>query len=195
MIRRRTFLTALAGLGVRGLPALAAGEGLDPRYSPAIMSRIGGKPLRLLLTGTAMRTKYGFSVYAIGSYLQEGTKVRSGEELAKAAVAKQLHLIFERNVDGETMASAFRDAIGLVHPAPAFADELARLETFFRTNPVKRGDHVWLTHVPGLGLGCQLVGKPGSIVENVGFAHATWEVYVGSKNLGVAIKSGLTSRL
>jgi hypothetical protein len=195
MLRRRTFLAALSGLGVRGVPTLGAGVGHDPRYSPAITSRIGGKPLRLVLTGTAMRTKYGFSVYAIGSYLQEGIKVRSGEELAKAAVAKQLHLIFERDVDGETMASAFRDAIGMGYPAPAFAGELARLEAFFRTNPVKRGDHIWLTHVPGLGLGCQLVGKPGTIIENIGFAHATWDVYVGAKNLGVAIQSGLTSRL
>ena len=39
---------------------------------------------------------------------------------------KQLHLIFERDVDGEAMAQSFREAIGMGHPAPAFAPELAK---------------------------------------------------------------------
>jgi hypothetical protein len=197
MFRRRILVTVVVGLGMQVAASVeGAGEGdADPRYAATITSKFGGKPVRLVLTGTAMRTKFGFSVYAIGSYVQEGVKVRNGDELAKVAAAKQLHLIFERDVDGETMAQSFRDSIGMGHPAPAFAAELAKLEAYFRSNPVKRGNSIWLTYVPGVGLGCQLTGKPGTLIENVGFAQAAWEVYLGRKNLGVAIKTGLTSRL
>jgi hypothetical protein len=167
----------------------------DLRFAPTLASQVGGKPVRLVLTGTAMRTKLGFSVYAIGSYLQEGTRVRDAEGLARVAVAKQLHLIFERDVDGATMAQSFREAIGMNHPAPAFATELEKFEQFFRANPARRGDRIVLTTVPGAGLACEVGGRPRILIENAGFAHATWEVYLGRKNLGTTIKSGLTSRL
>src|SRR5439155_12666971 len=101
---------------------------VDSRFATAVTSQAEGKPVRLVLTGTAMRTKYGFSVYAIGSYVQEGVRVHTAEELAHVAASKQLHLLFERDVDGVTMAQSFRDAIGMSAPAPAFAASLDTLE-------------------------------------------------------------------
>jgi hypothetical protein len=195
MFRRRILAVILVGLGLGVAAAVGGTPVVDSRFATTIASRIGGKPVRLVLTGTAMRTKYGFSVYAIGSYVHEDVKVRNGDELARIAVAKQLHLIFERDVDGESMAQSFRESIGMSHPAPAFAAELAKLEQYFRAHPAHRGEHLWLTSIPGVGLGCQEVGKPGLVIENAGFAQAVWELYMGRRNLGVAIKSGLTSRL
>ena len=69
----------LSGLGVGMTATVAAAaepEGGDPRFEGAIATRVGSKPVRLVLTGTAVRTKYMLSVYTIGSYLQEGVKVR-----------------------------------------------------------------------------------------------------------------------
>jgi hypothetical protein len=197
MFRRRILTAFLIGLGMSGAVVAAdarAGD-VDPRFGARITSKIQDKPMRLVLTGTAMRTKYLLNVYAIGSYVQEGVKVRDADTLAKINVVKQLHLIFERDVDGKTMAESFRESIGMNHPAPAFAAELAKLEQYFRAHNCKSGDHIELTYIPGLGLGCQLVGKPGVIVENVAFAQAAWDLYVGRKNLSLAIRSGLTSRL
>jgi hypothetical protein len=142
-----------------------------------------------------MRKKYGFSVYAIASYMQEGAAIRDAESLVRSQTIKQLHLVFERDVDGATMASSFRESIGMNHPAPAFAKELAQLATFFQVNPVKQGDHIWLTSIPGRGLSCQTSRKTSVMIESIQFAHATWDVYLGRKNLGVAIQSGLSSRL
>jgi hypothetical protein len=167
----------------------------DARFPERIASRIGGTDLNMRLTGSATRTKYGFRVYAIASYVQEGARVVGPEALARAGVHKQLHLIFERDVDGETMAQSFRDAIGMNHPAPAFSAELAQLEGFFRANPTRKGDHIWLTHVPGVGLGCHLVGKQPMTIANVDFAHAAWETYLGRVNLNASMKSALSSRL
>jgi Chalcone isomerase-like len=188
----------LIGLGIATLAAAgvaAERPGVDPRFAPAIATRVGGQPVRLVLTGTAVRTKYMLSVYTIGSYVQEGVKVHDAAALIGVAAPKQLHLIFERNVDGATIAESFREAIGMSHPAPAFATELARLDQYFRAYSAHPGDHVWLTHIPGTGLACQFAAHPMVVIENVAFAQAAWEVYLGRKNLGTAIQSGLTSRL
>jgi hypothetical protein len=170
-------------------------SGSETRYPTAIAQPLGDQTVRLVLTGTAMRKRYGLNVYAIGSYVQEGTAIRDADALMRAAVVKQLHLVFERDVDGATIAQSFRESIGMNHPAPAFAAELSRLSAFFHANPVQRGDHIWLTSIPGAGLACHLGSKPGVMIANPTFAQAAWEVYLGRKNLGVAIKSGLSSRL
>lgn len=194
-MNRRLFL-AVVPMGLVGRAAVAAVEGSDdPRFVPTIAGRIGGVPVRLVLTGSAIRKKYGFSVYAVASYVQEGAAPRDAEGLSRADIAKQLHLIFERDVDGATIGQAFRTSIGMSYPAPAFASELARLERYFLPGGAKHGDHIWLTHIPGVGLGCLLVGRPGIVIEGVGFAQAAWGTYLGRRNLGVAIRSGLTSRL
>jgi hypothetical protein len=187
-------MVAIAAGMIASVVAAAQGED-DSRFAPVLAAQIGGRPVRLILTGTAVRTKYMLSVYTIGSYLQEGAKVRDGEELARVAAPKLLHLIFERNVAGDAIAQSFRDAIGMNNPPPAFAAELDRLDRVFRAGSVHRGDHVWLTFIPGTGLACQLAGQPVVLIENVAFARAAWEVYLGRKNLGAAIQMGLTSRL
>lgn len=197
MIRRRFLNAGTIGLAAwaSGVgPAVAGGAG-DARFPATIAIRIGGQPVRMALTGTALRTKYTFRVYTIASYVQEKVAVRSPEALAALDAPKQLHLIFERDVDGATMADSFRESIGRGHPAPAFAAELSQLEGHFVANPVKRGDNVRLTHVPGVGLWVQLNARPGLVIRGVAFAQAAWGTYLGRINLGVAIKEGLTSRL
>jgi hypothetical protein len=192
----RIFVTVAIGAATLASMAVAAGQGGgDPRFAPVITAPVGGQPVRLVLTGTAVRTKYWLSVYTIGSYLKEGVKVRNADELTAVAAPKVLHLIFERNVEGGDVAQSFREAIAMNNPAPAFAAELDRLDRYFRAGAVHKGDHVWLTAVPGTGLVCQRASQPAVVIENAAFARAAWEVYLGPKNLDAAIRMGLTSRL
>lgn len=181
-------IASAAGAGARS-------SGGDPRFATTVATRIGDKPVRLVLTGTALRTKYRFRVYSIASYVQDGIKVGDANALARVDAIKQLHLIFERDVDGATLAKSFRESIGMSHPAPAFASELARLERYFLVHPVKQGDHIRLTNIPGTGLVVQMNAQRGMVIPGAAFARAAWEPYLGPKNIGVAIKSGLTSRL
>src|SRR5207237_865314 len=127
--------------------------------------------------------------------VQEGAAVHSAEDLASADVPKQLHLVMERDVDGKTMASAFREAVRLNYAAPTFTPELDTLARVLEESSVKKGDHVWLSHVPGLGLHVRLPGKREVVIANSAFSKAIWEIYVGRNNVGESIKQGLTSRL
>lgn len=196
MIYRKGFLVTVL-LGICAL-AEAAEPGVTvgrTRYPSSINSSVGGKPVKMVLTGTAMRTKYTFKVYSIGSYVQEKVVVRNASELVRVDVPKQLCLAFERDVDGDALSESFKDSIGMIQPAPAFAAELATLTRYMKAHPVKTGSRIWLSSIPGVGLGCQVDGAPELKIANVALAQTVWEVYLGRKNLGVAIQSGLTSHL
>lgn len=163
-------------------------------YATSIAVKSGDKPIRLKLTGAVMRTKWTFNVYSIASYVKEGTAVRTPESLAGAAVPKKLCLTFERAVASADLAKSFRESVAMNHPAPAFKAELDALADYFEAHPVSKGSSIWLSSEPKGGFQCQLHGAPAVTIPNDEFARAVWEVYLGPKNLGAAIKTGLTSR-
>lgn len=197
MSRKAFFALAvavLAGSAVLGNEYVGV-SGTSTKYPVKIENKVGGNTVNLRLTGAALRTRLVFNVYTIGSYVQETATVRTAEELAGADVPKQLHLVFERDLDGKDMATAFRDAIRLNYPSPAFDQDLATLTQFLLATPVKKGDQFWLTHVPGVGCQGVLVGKKEIFIKNPAFSKAIWDIYLGKNNLGSSIKQGLVSRL
>jgi len=169
--------------------------GSSTSYPTVIEATVGGKAVKMSLTGTAMRTRLLLNVYAIGSYVQQGASVRTAEELASIDCARRLHLVMERTIDGKDLAEAFRSAVRMNYPEPAFNDEVTMLVQYLRSTSVRKGEHIYLTHVPGIGLHCSLAGKADFMIRNVKFSQAVWEIYLGKQNLGEHIKKGLTSRL
>jgi hypothetical protein len=189
-------LLVLGLLAVWGVAAERVGvPGSSTRYTTPVAANVAGRQVTLVLTGTAVRQKYYFNVYSVGSYLQEGVKVGSAEELAGIDCPKRLHLIMERNVDGKDLAEAFRAAIRMNHPEPAFRDEVQRLFEALCQDSAHQGDHVLLTHEPGVGLRCSVAGRADILIKNPRFSRAVWDIYLGRKNLGEGIKRGLVSRL
>ncbi len=191
---RRQFLVA-AATAVVAASTSRTGRAAESRSPALVNSAIGGKTVRLALTGTALRTKYMLHVYTVASYAPEGLKIPSPEALMTLDVPKMLILNFERSVDGATMANSFRASIGSGHPAPAFATELTQLERYFMANPVQVGDRITLTHIPGVGLGVRINTRPAVVIPSVPFAKAAWGTYFGPHHLGIALKESLTSRL
>ncbi|MBY0233307.1 MAG: chalcone isomerase family protein [Gemmataceae bacterium] len=162
----------------------------------AVMETMSGTtPMKLNLTGVAMRTKLILNIYAIGSYAQEGCKAKTAEELAAADCVKRLHLVMERTVDGKDLGEAFRSAVRLNHPEPEFKEEVNTLAQYMRTTSLRKGEHLYLTHAPGLGLHISVAGKADFLIKNPKFSQAVWEIYLGKKNIGEQIKTGLASRL
>jgi len=155
---------------------------------------IGDKLEKLVLTGAGVREKYLFGVYAVASYAREGAKVKNAQELAAADYPKGLHLVMLRAVSGKDLADAFTEAIRLNYPAPALKDEIEQLTLMMRKKNTQRGDHIWLRHVPGVGLECDFAGEL-FLIGNVDLARAVWQIYFGPKNIGEKLKRNLTSQL
>jgi hypothetical protein len=192
-------MLAAAGVALIATTLLAAEmvgvPGSGTKYPSEMDTAVAGKTVHLVLTGTAMRTRFIVNVYTIGSYVEKGAPVNSAEALAAADCPKLLHLVMERTVDGKDMAEAFRTAIRMNHPEPEFNDEVNKLIQFMRSTSARKGDHILLTHVPGIGLQCNLAGRAEFLIKNVNFSRAVWEIYLGKNNLGETIKKGLVSRL
>jgi Chalcone isomerase-like len=198
MIARRPLTAALLMLVMAGAETLAADVGVSgssTRFATTTQTTIDGKPATLVLTGAALRQKFYFNVYAIASYVQEGTKARTPEDLAAADCPKRLELVMERTIDGKEMAEAFRAAIRLNYPEPAFNSEVGELIQFMRGQEARKGDHIVLTYVPGVGLRCELAGRAEVLIKGGQFHRAVWDIYLGKNNLGEEIKKGLASRL
>jgi len=167
----------------------------NTQFTTTMEIKVGDKPVHLVLTGVGLRQKFFLNVYAIGSYVIEGAAVHTAEELAALDQPKQLHLVLERDVDGKDMAEAFLVAIRQNHPVPAFNDEVNRLTEMLRELDLKKDDHIYLTHLPGVGLRCHVVNKGEFTIDNPKFSKAVWDIYLGKNNVGEGIKKGLTSRL
>lgn len=195
--RARIILLLATGLALpaRGQETVGT-PGSDIRFATKTTHVIDGKEVKLQLTGTGLREKFFVNVYAVGSYIPPGAPVKDAQGLAKADVPKLLQLVFERDVDGEEMVDGLTTGITYNYSKKEFANELASLGAYMRAKPLKRGDQVWITHVPGYGLSVTISGRDKPVnIPSLKFARAVWDIYVGPKNLGQHIKSGLTSRL
>jgi hypothetical protein len=170
-------------------------SGSNVRYSTAIEVQVSGKPVRLGLTGAALRKRGIFSIYTVASYLQESITAKTAEQLAAADGVKLLFLVMERDVSGRDMAEAIQTGIRLNHPADAFGSELTKMAKILGATEIRKGDQVKLTAVPRVGLRCEVIGKADVLLENPALARAIWDIYLGRQNLGESIKAGLTSRL
>jgi hypothetical protein len=196
---RRNGILAAALFLVLGLTAtgseLVKVPGSSTQFTRSMSVKVGEKQTTLVLTGVALREKFFVNVYALASYVQEGVSLKTAEDLAAADVPKQLHLVMERTVSGKDMAEALVFAIRQNHPEPAFTDEVNRLNQLLCSDNLEKGDHIYLTHLPGVGLRCTVVGKTEFVIANPEFSRAVWDIYLGKNNVGEGIKKGLVSRL
>lgn len=170
-------------------------KGSQTRFPSRTAFRRGSESVPVRLTGAALRTRLGFGVYAVGSYVQEGVTLREPADLVRADCAKMLELVFERNVGGSTMYESLAANLRAGHPAPAFRDELARLSQFLQAHPAARGSVLRLAYEPTHGL--TLTAGDGSVLAYPGheFAQALWGIYFGAKPMDPTIRTALAQRL
>jgi hypothetical protein len=194
-VRLLTVAVVLLGVGRVSAAELVGVHGSRIQYTTTMDITIGGKAYHLVLTGVALRQKFFLNVYTIGSYVLDGANIHSAAELAALDQPKQLHLVMERDVEGSDIAEAFSVAIRQNYPTPNFNDEVNSLILKIREIDFKKGDHIYLTHQPGIGLHCQVIGKGAFTIGNPDFSKAIWDIYLGPNNLGEGIKKDLVSRL
>jgi hypothetical protein len=195
-LSRLLLVAVLAALpGAWALGETVAVDGSGTSYETKIEPTVGGKAVKMDLTGAALRKRVVFKVYTIGSYVECGSNLHSAEDLASADVPKQLHLVMERDVDGKEMVDAVEKAIHNSRGGDAFAAELKAMRDTMKTLELRKGDNIRLTNVPKKGLSCDVAGKKQILIENSDFSKAVWEIYLGKKNIDDDIKKALVSRL
>jgi hypothetical protein len=187
-------VTVAVAIGAATAAETVGVEGSSARFPVAMEVKVGEQPVRLTLTGAALRKRAFITAYAVASYLQEGVKAKSADELVAAKGVKVLILVLERDVTGKDIADGMRTGVRLNYPADAFARELAIVDQTLQNMRLRKGDRVTLTAAPGAGLRCQVGEMTDATVGDAKFARAVWDMYLGRTNLNDALKSGLVSR-
>jgi hypothetical protein len=187
-------------MSVLGLAQAVANDavpvpGSATRYPAATEIQVDGKPVKLSLTGAALRKRGPFSVYTVASYLQDGVAAKTPEQLAVADGVKVLHLIMERDVKGRDMAEAIQSGVRLNNPGNAFDAELRQIVQKLGSMDLRKGDNIFLIAIPKVGVRCQVVGKTDVLIQNPALSRAIWDIYLGRQNIGEPIKAGLVSRI
>lgn len=193
MLQPIAILTLLCGMGTGTEGEQVSVPGSDTRFPQTIKSSVGGKMVKMKATGVGMRTRYFLNIYTIASYIQAEESFTSPEEIAEKDCPKRLHLVMERTLDGKDMADAFRSSIRMNHPEPAFRDEVNKLVQFLRSSSTRRGENIYLTHVPGIGLQINVSGKADFLIKNVDFSKAMWQIYFGDKNINESLRKSLSA--
>ncbi|MGB9234422.1 MAG: chalcone isomerase family protein [Terriglobales bacterium] len=143
----------------------------------------------LVLNGMGLRTKYMVKVYVAGLYLTQ--KSADPGAILKADEPKRIVLQFMRSVSKNQMAEAFDES---------FRDNAPDAERTMKADidrmlgalePLKEGDQMIFTCVPGMGTTFAINGKERLVIDGPSFGQALFSVWLGPKPPTAALKKGL----
>ena len=116
--------------------------------------QVGGTTLAL--NGLGLRTKYMVKVYVAGLYLQQ--KSSDADAIVKADAPKRFVMHFVRGVSKSQLTDGFSESFEDNSPdaAKSMKADIDRL--FAVLGPVKDGDELIFTYLPGTGTSVSLAG-------------------------------------
>ncbi len=168
-------------------------DGSDIRFPDSLKENIEGQEHSLRITGTALREKVFVNVYAMASYVATEANLKGASALIDADVAKKIVLKMERDVDGDTMYEALKDA--LKRNSKGFKGPLSQFRRYFTRNPAKEKVIISFLHLPGKGLECRIGKAKKLMIADVAFSKAVWKIWLGRKPVDGDIKKALIKRL
>ena len=185
-----TILAVTAGL------ALADGlEAGGVTFEPMISIVEGAGEHELRCTGTALRKKWFFKVYAAAAYLDSGTEIGAdaGATLVSADAPKRLHLQMLRDVDSKKIVSSIDEAFEKCATVPLeeIGSEREAFRAAFSMPKLTKGTDIRFTWLPVIGLRITVDHEVLDTIENPKFAKAFFEIYFGPDPVDDGIKEDL----
>ncbi len=150
-------------------------------------AQVGGKTL--VLNGLGIRTKMMVKVYVAGLYLEQ--KSSDPNAIIKADAPKQIVMKFVHGASKSQMSDAFDESFkdnspGAMKTMKADIDRLlGALE------PVKVGDQMVFTYVPGTGTTLAINGTEKVTIAGPAFGPVLFSVWLGPKPPNADLKKGM----
>jgi len=139
---------------------------LDDIFPVAVSAEIGGKKAEMRLTGHAVRRAMRIRFYKIGSYCCESIAPSDVDRLAAADVPKQLLLVMERDISASILERSFRETFEKNDPDKKFVVEIQKMLDYMTSSPLKKGEHVLITHLPQGGVSVRGRDQDPIVVSN-----------------------------
>lgn len=183
---RKTFLAISSAVIVMLAAVQLQSASLDGVTMPDT-AQVGGKTL--VLNGLGLRTKYMVKVYVAGLYVEQ--KSSDASALIKADAPKQIVLQFLHGASKSQMTDAFNESFNDNTP-DAMKTMKADIDKLLAAiDPVKVGDKMIFTYVPGTGTTYALNGQDRVTIPGAPFGQVMFSVWLGPKPPTADCKKGL----
>jgi len=143
----------------------------------------------LVLNGLGLRKKFVVKVYVAGLYL--GQKSSDAGAIIKADAPKRIVMQFVRSVSKNQMADAFEESFNNNTPdaTKTMKADIDRL--LGALEPLKEGDQMVFTYVPGTGTTLAINGKEKLTIAAPAFGPVLFSVWLGPKPPTADLKKGM----
>ena len=176
----------------------AAADGLESggvEFDATISVAAEDAEYELRCTGTALRKKFFFKVYAVAGYLDSG--VESGEDPGAAFVTadapKRLHLHMLRDVDSKKIVDSINEALDkcATSPLDEITAERERFMAAFSMEKLNKGQDIRFTWMPSTGLQISVDHEILDTIESPVFGKSFFEIYFGPNPVNDGMKEDL----
>ncbi len=144
---------------------------------------------KLVLNGLGVRSKYMVKVYVAGLYLEQ--KSSDAGAIMKADAPKRIVMQFVHGASKSQMADAFKESFQDNSPdaAKTMQPDIDRL--LGALVPVKVGDQMVFTYVPGTGTSMAINGQDKLTIAGPAFGPVLFSVWLGPKPPNADLKKGM----
>jgi len=184
-MRKTTMLLAIAAFILASICDLRAASLAGVTLPDTL--QVGGTTL--VLNGLGLRKKFMVKVYVAGLYLEQ--KSSDPRAIIKADAPKRIVMQFVRDVSKSQITDAFNE--GFNNNAPdaekTMKADIDRL--LGALEPVKEGDQMVFTYVPGTGTTFAINGKEKLTIAAPAFGPVLFSVWLGPKPPTADLKKGM----
>jgi len=146
----------------------------------------------LVLNGLGLRSEFMVKVYVAGLYLQQ--KSSDPGAIIKADAPNRIVMQFLHGASQSQMANAFKESFNDNTPdaMKTMKPDIDRL--LGALEPVKPGDQMIFTYVPGTGTTFAINGKDKLTIAGSAFNPVLLSVWMGPKPPTAAVKKGMLGK-
>jgi hypothetical protein len=151
----------------------------------------GGRTLTLVGLGVRSKTIFAVKVYVAGLYME--TPDREAAVVLSSDQPKALAMEFVYSeVSGRQLQDAWKEGFAANTPK-ADAGLSARMDTFVGlfTTPLKKGERVLLSYLPGTGTTVNIAGREAAPIPGADFATALFAIWFGDKPADAGLKAAV----
>jgi hypothetical protein len=161
----------------------------SPVGGVALPERVSAGGTTLVLNGQGVRTRFFLKVYVGGLYLTQ--KSSDASAIVASDAPKQMLLHFVRTVSTDQMAHAYREAFESNPPDVQRALRADFERMLAALVPVKEGDRMAFTYVPGAGTTLTIRDRDAITIPGLPFARALFSSWLGPRAVSTDLKRGL----
>src|SRR5208282_203744 len=144
---------------------------------------------KLVLNGMGLRTKFMVKVYVAGLYLEQ--KSSDPNAIIKADAPKRIVMQFLHGASKNQMSDAFNESFNDNSPE-AVKTMKADIDRLLNAlEPVKVGDQMVFTYVPGTGTTLAINGTDKLTIAGPAFGPVLLSVWLGPKPPNADLKKGM----